>query len=329
MKRFTHKNEHTIKIVIDTNECFLELRLYPNSFFYPWLTYGPYDEYDHACAEDDYISKEQFEKDKNKSIKIHKMCKDKKYKELFENKFIENIEAFLRQIEYEVEIEYEEFFVKGVSIPESPFKIKKSLLDRYLRNNEDAIFKFLKEKGLYFLRNRTILSTIQKWCDEKNKTKLREFAETLKEIAKVKKGPMPITINEDEKFIISRDPYLRSKIKEIKEKIKSYEKDTRKIKILCKKLISEYEEKRYGYGWFKYLKEIVMEEQGEKEIDFVRYIKSTPPRLISIKILAKEFEVSERRIEEVFRERKRISKEQISLTELIEDFKDFEYWEYY
>lgn len=324
MKKFTHKNEHTIKIVIDRNGCFLALRLNCDGFFYPWLTYGPYDEYDHACAEDDYISKEQFEKDKNKSVKIHKMYKDEKYKELFENKFRENIEAFLRQIEYEVEIEYEEFLARGASIPESSWNIKKSLLDKYLSDNEDAIFEFLKEKGLYFLRNRTILSTIERWCDERNNEKLEKFAKTLKKIAKVKPGRRPIDV--EEVFIISWDPYLRNKIKEIQDKIKLYDKEIRRDDTIGRKLISEYKEKPVAW-WFKYLEEIAKETQGKIETNLVEYLRSTPRREISIEIFAKKYKVKGRKIEEIFRERKKIAEElKVTLTDLVEKFNDFEYW---
>lgn len=326
MKRNTQRNEQTIKIVVDRNECFLELRLYPNSFFYPWLTYGPYDEYDHACAEDDYISKEQFEKDKDKSLKIHKMYNDKKYKELFENKFRENIEAFLRHIEYEVEIEYEEFLARGASIPESPFQIKKGLLDRYFKVNEDVIFKFLKEKGLYFLRNRTILSIIQKWSNEGKNKKLTKFVGTIKEILKIKPGPMPMDLEEE--YIVDWYPYFKWQIKMIKDKIKSYGKEIRRDETLGKKLISEYKGKP-GARWFKYLEKIIHEEQGKEIKDFVRYLRKTSPEYISKKIFVLMFKVKERKIIEVLKDRKRIAKElEMSLTDLVENFRDIELWGY-
>jgi len=302
-KRFIPRNEQTTKIMVDEKDCHLEIKINPREYFYPYLTYDPYHMPDYMYDEEDPISEERFEKDKNEYIKVDKMFRDKKYVELFEDKIRKNLESILREMEYEVEYEYEELLPKKASAPKPYFESTETLIDSHFRGNEDAIFEFLKEKGLFFLRNETILSKIQEWYCDRNKDKIKKFERTLREIARTKRGPMPFA--EDKAVhIIFLDKLLRKQIKDLREKIELYEKKIRREEILSNKIISEYKEK--GHWWLRYLEEIVREKFGIGKTDFVRFIRSTTPRDISIGILAKKYKLSDRTVEEIFRQRKKI-----------------------
>lgn len=299
--KMSSKNHWTLKLIVDELDCFIELKLNPKDYFHPYLIYGPNDLFD----EENGISEEQFEKERNESVKINKMFQDKRYKELFETKFLYNLQKFLRRIEYEVEIEYEELMdthPKEEFKKEVPFKTTFiPRLDSYFIKNEDAIFEYIQRKGPYILGNTAILSKIQRWCYERNNKKLKRLGETLKEFAKIKRGPTPLPLDMAS-HIIFEDVLLRKQIKELREKIKSYEKEIRKEEMLSERIISECKD----FEWFQYLKEYVKEEFGEGDINFVRFIRDTAPRDISIGILAKMFKVNSRIVEEVFRERKKI-----------------------
>jgi len=297
------KNKQTLELSLNKEDRYLEFKLDPKEYFYPHLEYGPNDTYDFVYHPEDPISKEEFEKAKKESVKKDKMFLDKFYKELFEYKFFYNLEHFLNQVEYEVEFEYENkdsLFKNESAMPISiiPFRIKYiPILDVYFMKNEDAIFEFLKKEDPSILSNITVLSMIQKWCEEKNFRNIKRLTEALKESAEIKRGPMPLSL-ERSKSIILHDFRIRPKIKELRKKIASYEE--KKIK----DLINKY--KREESWWVEHLEEAVNEEFEPGMDDFIWYIKNTPPREISIAILAKRFRLSKRTIDEVFRNRKKI-----------------------
>lgn len=311
-RNFDQEVEPVLKVIIDTTDLFLELRLAPRNYFYPSLVndfcseYKEYDEEVHDKEED--LSEEQFEKRKKKSIKMNKMFRDEKYKELFETKIRENLESFLRESEHEAEIEYEELISKGIPIySDYPFKQEETLLDKHFLNDDDAIFNFLKQKGVYFLRNRKILSRIEWWCKEKETEKIEKLTETIKEIAGTKPGPSPLSLDAAMN-ILNQDHTIRREIKEIKEKIKFNEKEIRYEKDSSKKIISECK----SYRWLKILKKALRKDAREGDIgdiELIRFIRDKAPRDISIKIIAEKIERFERTVEEIFRIKKRIIEE--------------------
>jgi len=296
---FDHKIGSIIKIAIDSTEIFLELRIDPLPYFYPALVSSDYADY---YDEEEGLSEEQFEKRKIKSLEMNKMFQNEKYKDLYKIKVQQNLEYFLRECEYEVEIEYEELISKGVPIHDSsPFKREGTLLDLCILKNDEAILKFLKKKGLYFLRNHKILSRIEQWCKDKNLEKIEKFAKTLKEIAGIKTGPKPPTL-----FValnvLNQDFNIRRSVKRIKTKIKKYENEIRNAKTRSDKIISECKD----LYWLKSLKKLAKEELGEGNINFVKFIKTSNARYISIKIIEDVNELSNRTVEEIIRTRKKI-----------------------
>jgi len=204
-------------------------------------------------------------------------------------------------MEHEVKYEYEELLAKKAASSKLFFEPPGTLIDSHFRGNEDAIFEFLKEKGLFFLRNETILSKIQEWYWDSNKDKIKKFERTLREMAGIKKGPKPFP---DDKavHIILLDKGLRKQIKDLREKIKLYEKEIMNEKVRTDKIISDCK----GCWWFEYLEDIVEKETPGGKIQFVRYLKDTPLREISIEFLAKRYGVWTRTVEEIFRNRKKI-----------------------
>jgi len=143
----------------------LEIKLDAREYFYPYLLVDPVYTYDYAHFEEYGMSKEDYEKQK----KINKMLQDKKYEDLFKKKLIENLEDFLRKLEYEVRIHYED----GKS------------LEQKVSDSEDIIFQLIEKKGPNAFRHAAVLNKIKHWYNAKDSPNIENLSKALVKSGKI------------------------------------------------------------------------------------------------------------------------------------------------
>ncbi len=294
-KRFNPKNKQTLKIIVDERDYHLEFKLDPREYFYPYLLVGPDYVYDYAHYEEDGMSKEEYDN----HIKINKMLQDKKYEDLFKEKFIKNLDDFLRKLEFEVKIHYED----GES------------LEQKVSKNEGIIFELLKKEGPYILRLNAILDKIQEWFDEKDFQNIENSITALKEHRKSVFGYIPYSYFENRYIVALYYPYILRKIREIKKDItkkKSKYRDNQKI---SKEIIDKWRKKqKEGVGrsicWFDILLEIAKKEEEKTGIDFISFVKQrgvSPKDLVKL-IFSELIHKSPDTIDKIIRDRDKILK---------------------
>jgi len=93
------------------------------------------------------------------------MLLDKKYEDLFKKKLIKNLEDFLRKLEYEARMHYED----GES------------LEQKVSENEDIIFKLVEKKGPSVFRHNAVLDKIKQWSNAKDSSNIENLSKALKE----------------------------------------------------------------------------------------------------------------------------------------------------
>ena len=250
-KFFNPKNKQILKITVDEREFLLEIKLDAREYFYPYLLFDP--ERDYSYFERYGMSKETYKKHK----KISKMLRDKKYEDLFRDKFKKNLEDFLRKLEYEVRIHYED----GES------------LEQKVSENEDIIFKLIEKEGPSVFRHNAVLDKIKHWSNAKDSSNIENLSMALKEYGKISKSYISFNDFEKRVVIIFNYPDLRERIREFKKDITLKKKIYGDYKSLYEAVISEWKEKGQEgvvakLQWFEELLKLAKKEK----IDFISFI---------------------------------------------------------
>jgi hypothetical protein len=283
------KNKQTLKINIEERDFTLDLELNPREYFYPYLLVGPDYVHDYSYWEEYGMSKEDYKKHK----KINKMLQDKKYSDLFEKKLAENLKHFLRTLEYEVRIQYED----GES------------LEQKISKKEDTIFELIEKRGENAFTHAAVLEKIREWCNAKDSSKIENLSKALWEYGKISRSYLSFYDFEERVGIIFKYPFLRKRISELKKDIRLKEKMYRRHKRLEEAIIAEWREKSQDeviirIPWF----EILIKLAAEEESDFISFIKQYPPRELCIRIYADHIYKSPFTVDQILRKKAKILK---------------------
>lgn len=293
-KFIPRRGDKTIKVVFESYDVYLELRLNPHRYFYPFFDYQYRTDYN----EEDGYSVEDFEKSKRLSIKLDKMFRTKKFKKLFEKSFTHNLENFLMQIEGETEIHYED----GES------------LDYKVSKNEALIFELLEMKGPGVLRYNAVIKKIHKWCIEKELKKIESIVPALKNYAKKTYCSTPFSYFQSKYFVAFEFPHLRKSLKSLKNDIRLHRNRFNRESLLEKFILDKWSDKdtKYGYQWFTRLQKCfkrqqeIIKKKGEAPPDFIPFIESMDPRELSLMIFAELINKSPSTIDKILRKKEEI-----------------------
>lgn len=288
------KNKQILKITVDERDFLLEIKLDAREYFYPYLLVDPVYVYDYSYWKEDGMSKEDYENQK----KINKMLQDKKYEDLFKKKLTKNLEDFLRKLEYEVRIHYED----GES------------LEQKVSKNEDIIFKLIEKKGPSVFRHNAVSDKIEHWYSAKDSLNIENLSKALKEYGKISGRYLSFFDLEKRVGIINKYPYLRKRIRELKKDITLKKKIYRNYKRHSEAVITEWREKSQGeviirIPWFEMLIKLAEKE----EIDFISFIKKNSPRELCIMIYADHIYKSPSTVDQILRDKAEILKTWVEL----------------
>lgn len=291
-KTFNPPNKlQTLKITVDENEFLVEFKLNPREYFYPYLLVGPDYVHNYSYWKEYGMSKEDYEKQK----KINKMLQDKKYSDLFKKKLSENLQDFLRTLEYEVRIHYGD----------------KESFEQKISENEDFVFQLIEKKGENALRHDVVLKKIRHWFCTRDSSNMEKLSSALMKYGKIGTKYRSLYDLEEGVGIIIRYPHLRERIWELKKDIALKEKEHRRRQIIEEAIIAKWSEKSQaeviiGIPWFEIL--IKLPEKEKNPIDFISFIKQSPPRELCQRIYADHINKSRFTVDQILRDKEEILK---------------------